>query len=365
MSDPIIIVGAGLSGLYAASLLTKHGIKYRVLEAKERIGGRVLSTPTSDESTLGQFDLGPTWFWPDYEDHIDRLVKDLNLQTFEQYTNGDMLVEQDPNQPSQRYVVPENSSITSMRVTGGIQSLVESVANTLPPEVIELEKRVTSIQLDEDDTITLEAKLANGMHEKITTSTVILALPPRIIEKHIEFSPAFPSELIRNLKSKPTWMAGQAKAIAIYEQPFWRELGLSGSVRSLVGPLQEIHDASLEPGPGALFGFFGMPATVRQKLSKDEILKLVTDQLVRLFGPSAANTSTILYKDWAEEPETAVAEDLAPLMDFPTYGPPPHAGIWENKIFFAGTEASSQYGGHLEGALQAADRAVTKMMNNH
>src|SRR5690625_7819139 len=103
------------------------------------------------------------------------------------------------------------------------------------------------------------------MHEKIAASTVILALPPRIIEKHIEFSPSFPSELIRNLKSKPTWMAGQAKAIAIYEQPFWRELGISGSVRSLVGAVQEIHDAYVDPGPGALLACFGMAATVSRK----------------------------------------------------------------------------------------------------
>ena len=365
MNDSVVIVGAGLSGLHAASLLTKHGITYRILEARERIGGRVLSIPEPDSPDAAPFDLGPTWFWPQYEKYIANLVEELNLQTFDQYSEGAMLVEQEQNSPPKRYTLPDNSSVISTRLTGGVQSLVEAIANTLPPDVIELEKRVLTMQLDGSGAITLEAERTDGNKEKVSASAVILALPPRIIEKHIAFSPSLPSVLMHDLRNKPTWMAGQAKAIAIYEQPFWRESGLSGSVRSWVGPLQEIHDASPDTGPGALFGFFGIPATVRQELSKDEILDLVTDQLVRLFGPSAKNTSSILYKDWAEESDTAVAEDLAPLMNFPSYGPPPNTGIWEKKIFFAGTEVSSQYGGHLEGALQSAKQAVTDIINRN
>jgi monoamine oxidase len=157
-------------------------------------------------------------------------------------------------------------------------------------------------------------------------------------------------------------MAGQAKAIAIYDRPFWRESGLSGFATSWVGPLQEIHDASPETGSGALFGFFGMPAKTRRELGEDKVLKLVIDQLVRLFGTSAQNVRAILYKDWADDSETAVEEDLDPLRDFPSYGQPPKAGVWEKKIIFAGTETNSQYGGHLEGALQSAERAVLEIM---
>ncbi|GAA3332829.1 hypothetical protein GCM10020331_094470 [Ectobacillus funiculus] len=61
---------------------------------------------------------------------------------------------------------------------------------------------------------------------------------------------------------------------------------------------------------------------------------MVIDQLVRLFGPEAQNVSTILYKDWAKDSETAVEEDLDPLRDFPSYGQPPKAGIWDKKNYF-------------------------------
>ncbi|WP_423408977.1 flavin monoamine oxidase family protein [Heyndrickxia sp. MSNUG] len=363
MDNPVVIVGAGLSGLRAASLLSAQGIKCMVLEARDRIGGRVLSTSEPDRPDLGKFDLGPTWFWPQYERAITKLVKELNLGTFVQYNKGAMLSERSENEAPERYVIPENSVEKSFRLIGGIQSLIDAVANTIPSGIVELKTRVTAIRLDEAGAVTVEADLADGKRKIISASAVILALPPRIVARHIEFSPSLPPNIMTDLLSKPTWMAGQAKAVAIYDRPFWRESGLSGFVTSWVGPLQEIHDASPETGSGALFGFFGMPAKTRQELGEGEISNLIIDQLVRLFGTSARNVRAVLYKDWSRDSETAVEEDLDPLRDFPSYGQPPKAGIWEKKIIFAGTETNSQYGGHLEGALLSAEQAVFKITN--
>jgi len=51
----IAIVGAGLSGLYAAYLLEQQGIKdYVLLEARDSIGGRIASAsgqPTPEAAT--------------------------------------------------------------------------------------------------------------------------------------------------------------------------------------------------------------------------------------------------------------------------------------------------------------------------
>ncbi|MER2170372.1 MAG: hypothetical protein ABS938_07010 [Psychrobacillus psychrodurans] len=46
-----------------------------------------------------------------------------------------------------------------------------------------------------------------------------------------------------------------------------------------------------------------------------------------------------LYKDWSTDAETAVEEESDPLRDFPRYGQPPKAGVWEKKIIFAGTDS--------------------------
>ena len=363
MDKPVVIVGAGLSGLRAASLLAAQGVNCKVLEARDRLGGRVLSTSVPNNPDLGKFDLGPTWFWPQYERSITNLVQELNIGTFDQHTKGAMLSERSVNMPPEKLVLPENAVERSVRFSGGVQSLINAVADTIPSGVVNLETRVSAISLDEDDAITIEASYKDGKIEEISASAVILALPPRIVAYQIEFSPPLPENMVTDLTSKSTWMAGQAKAIAIYDRPFWRDSELSGFATSWVGPLQEIHDASPETGAGALFGFFGMPAKTRQELGEDQVLNLVRDQLVSLFGPSAENVKAWLYKDWATDSETAVEEDLEPLRDFPRYGQPPQLGVWDKKIIFAGTETNSQYGGHLEGALLAAEQAVSEI--NH
>lgn len=60
MNAEVIIVGGGLSGLYAARLLEKAGIDYALLEGRERMGGRIL------QANAAEADLGATWFWPTF-----------------------------------------------------------------------------------------------------------------------------------------------------------------------------------------------------------------------------------------------------------------------------------------------------------
>ncbi len=361
MKQPILIVGAGLAGLRAASLLHSQGIACKIFEARDRIGGRVLSSEVPDRPNLGKFDLGPTWFWPQYEPRITNLVKDFELQAFEQYSKGALLFEQSPNEPVQRHVLPAGAAEQSFRLDGGIHSLITALVGSLPADCIELSSSVTNIQLEEDQ-VTLHIMQADGTQKDVIGKAVILAMPPRIIGKNISFSPPLSPTLTATLLDQPTWMAGQAKVVAIYDRPFWREDGLSGQAMSRTGPLQEIHDASPVTGSGALFGFFGMSPTMRQSLGKEKVLEQVVSQLSRLYGAKAKQPISLLYKDWTNDSATSVEEDAKPLTDFPSYGPPVVSGVWENNIIFAGTETATHQGGHLEGALQSAERAVKEIL---
>ena len=104
-------------------------------------------------------------------------------------------------------------------------------------------------------------------------------------------------------------MAPHAKFFAIYQRPFWRAAGLSGTAQSMAGPLVEIHDATTASGDAALFGFVGVPADQRAAFGRDAIIAASVRQLAQLFGPQAGAPRATLLKDWAADPLTATADD--------------------------------------------------------
>lgn len=88
MSDPrisdVIIVGAGISGLIAANELVKQGLRVQILEASDRIGGRIYDFRSQHGYT---FPLGATWFGPD-EEKLHALMAELGLVAEPQYEAG-------------------------------------------------------------------------------------------------------------------------------------------------------------------------------------------------------------------------------------------------------------------------------------
>ncbi|XP_045923323.1 probable flavin-containing monoamine oxidase A [Micropterus dolomieu] len=85
----VIIVGAGLSGLSAAHLLRKRNAKLRILivEGKDRVGGRTLSTEIPAANGVDSWDLGGQWVGST-QTHILDLIKELGLETFPQFNSG-------------------------------------------------------------------------------------------------------------------------------------------------------------------------------------------------------------------------------------------------------------------------------------
>jgi monoamine oxidase len=76
-----IVIGAGLAGLAAAARLTEAGRSVTVIEARPRIGGRVLTEP--DGTSAPAIELGPEWFAPsgpvhELLDASDAVVKEAH-----------------------------------------------------------------------------------------------------------------------------------------------------------------------------------------------------------------------------------------------------------------------------------------------
>lgn len=80
----VLIVGAGLSGLHAARTLAGQGLRVRVLEARDRVGGRTLSHRMESGDVV---ELGAQWLGPG-QDRLIGLVRDLGLATLAQPYQG-------------------------------------------------------------------------------------------------------------------------------------------------------------------------------------------------------------------------------------------------------------------------------------
>ncbi|MGL5794813.1 MAG: flavin monoamine oxidase family protein, partial [Waterburya sp.] len=75
-STSVLVLGAGLSGLYSAYLLEKQGFKVTVLEARDRVGGRVYTL----DDLPGKPESGGQGFSEQYQ-RLLQITKSLNIPT--------------------------------------------------------------------------------------------------------------------------------------------------------------------------------------------------------------------------------------------------------------------------------------------
>jgi monoamine oxidase len=85
----VAVVGAGLAGLAAARELEAAGRSVEVLEARDRVGGRVLNEPIGDGKVV---EVGGQWVGPT-QDRMLALARSVDVETFATHHEGDHLIE--------------------------------------------------------------------------------------------------------------------------------------------------------------------------------------------------------------------------------------------------------------------------------
>ena len=352
----IVVVGAGLTGLSVANHLATDGYDVCVFEKRPRTGGRILTKTFADN----HFDLGPAWFW-DGQPLIAALAEELGATVFLQHSEGDLLYEDPTGSQITRRAMSMMAG--ARRIEGGFSILTDGLAARLPEGCVHLDCSVQAINTNHAASIDVNPLsvqiIANGTKQSVSAKYVVIALPPRLAATTINLQDVVSDSQHQSMLNIPTWMAGHAKAMAVYDQPFWRQQGLSGDAVSHRGPLVQIHDASPADGKsGALFGFVGIPATMR-KGNCVQLKQEIQQQLIHLFGQAAASPNELWLQDWIDETATATEMDVNAPAEHPAFGMPPNLkSLQLDNVQLAATELVSVNGGLLEGALESAWEVV-------
>jgi monoamine oxidase len=235
------------------------------------------------------------------------------------------------------------------RIVGGSQLISLRMAEELGDRV-RLDSPVERISADG------EGVVVGGVKAR----RVIVALPPALVGR-LHYEPALPGARDQLTQRMP--MGTVIKCMAIYDEPFWREDGLSGQALSLPGPVQVIYDNTPPNGaPGVLMGF--LEADDGRRLgaaSEAERRDVVVANFARMFGERAARPAGYVERNWSAERYSRGC-----------YAGVPTPGTWTSygrvlrepvgRIHWAGTETATRWMGYFDGAIQAGRRAAAEVI---
>jgi monoamine oxidase len=184
----------------------------------------------------------------------------------------------------------------------------------------------------------------------------VLAVPPALAIDTIGFAPELPEPVRSLAASTAVWMGAVTKAVAVDDDPFWRDDGLAGAAVSHLGPFRELHDHSgPEATPAAIFGFAGSDQFAQATTT--QAAAAFVEQLTRLFGARAAGPRQVHVVDWSRERWTSPTSP-SPRASTATYSHPLLREPLLGRLHWASTETAPAYTGHIEGALRAGAHAA-------
>lgn len=414
----VVIVGAGFTGLAAALEFQRAGIDFLVLEARDRVGGRVEAVCNG----LGErIDSGGQFLCEDMPE-VMALAKAHGKTFIETYVDGEFITHPSmtPARAERTYHVsmairermnridPDDPAIAGLTVADWLErqhdeadakaafrSLVEGLwclaADKVPLwYLIDNDRRITNevfeLQYFLGDTMqSLAEDLAFALGDRlrlneavtrverepqgvriivgaatIEAREVLIALPPATAAK-LDFAPALPTELASALG---VWESGAViKILVRYAKPFWREQGLCGMVMWRDLPGLFACDASRDADHAALVVFVGGPLALRwHPLGEAALRAEVAARLVEALGPGAAEIVDFSARDWTHDRWSGGAySDL--IVDVTARyaertilaGAPP--------VYFAASEISPSFPGYVEGAIVAGRIAAGKIQS--
>ena len=127
----VLIIGGGLTGLTIAALLQKENIAVKIVEARDRLGGRI-KTIYGDKTP--PVDMGATWVGKKHRALLD-LLKVLDIDIFDQILGERAIFEPISTSPPQVVQLPPNIDPT-FRIQRGTANLINTLAKQLKADQI-------------------------------------------------------------------------------------------------------------------------------------------------------------------------------------------------------------------------------------
>lgn len=458
----VAIVGAGLAGLVAARRLAAAGLRPLVLEARDRVGGRVLGEEIGEGKVV---EVGGQWIGPG-QDWIAALAAELGVGTFPTHDEGRHLIEIGGKRTSYTGAVtdarvelvrdlaraisplaladleqarirldrmarqvpleqpwaaakardwdgqtfeswvrrntrtaaarsllelategvwaaePADVSLLHIlfyihsggglnrlvgtgggaqqdRFHGGSQRIPLLLAEQLGDERLRLGAPVRRIEHGGDGVVLH----ADGAHASggltVRAKRAIVAVPPTLAGR-IAYDPPLPA--LRDQLTQRMPQGTVIKTMAIYEQPFWRDEGLSGQATSDVGPARVVFDNSPPDGrPGVLLGFLeGRLAREWGARPAAERRQAVLAGHARLFGEQATRPERFIERVWADEEWTRGCYGcLMTTGGWTEFGRALRAPI--GRLHWAGAETATVWNGYMDGAVRSGERACEEV----
>lgn len=343
---PVIIIGAGLSGLITGCRLKEAGIPVKILEARDRAGGRIKTVTGADNTPV---EMGATWYG-NHHQNLKDLLEELKLTGFEQYMTGSVIFEASPLSQPQRIEIPEQEH--SIRIEGGTGKIIQALLTFFSAKEILYNEQVRQILIKEKQ---IDIKTNNRTY---LANNLICCIPPALLANTINFEPGLPEPFFTVARNTHTWMQESIKAAVVYKEPFWKEKKIS-SVFSNHGPVIEYYDQS--DAVNSKYALCGFLHPDYGDLEKEEREKSVIAQLKRILGNKAGEYIGYEETIWMNEKFTNANTGESFLPHQNNGNSIFQQPLYEGKVWISNSETSILYGGYMEGAVYSANQILKRI----
>lgn len=244
--------------------------------------------------------------------------------------------------------------ILDRRIVGSMQGVSKSVAERLGEDIVFLNNPVLKLEWSED------AVVAHGSSITVSAKKVVLAVPPNLYSR-ISYVPALPRK--QQITHQHQSMGLVIKVHAVYETPFWRNEGLSGTCFGPNSLVQELYDNTyIGEETGTLVGFISdLNADAMWELDEEQRRAAILKAMAAYLGEKALEPKVFYLSDFAAEEWTrgayATSYDLGGLYRF---GPAQNENV--GPIYFSSSDLAGEGFQHVDGAVRMGRRSAARII---